>query len=95
MKMTHVNEEGHGVDSMPAGITQLEPIVREFVEKLRSIKSEQELLKEDEKALLEEYASKLDMKTLKAAMRVVAVREKIERKDAFDTLVEVLERIGE
>lgn len=93
--MTCANEEGYGTDSMPAGITQLEPIVREFVEKLKSIKNEQELLKEDEKALLEEYAEKLDMKTLKAAMRVVAVREKIERKDAFDTLVEVLERIGD
>jgi hypothetical protein len=80
---------------MPASLTELEPIVREFVEKLRTIKNEQELLKQDEKALLEEYAEKLDMKTLKAAMRVVAVREKIERKDAFDTLVEVLERIGE
>lgn len=93
--MTHEIEGGHGIDSMPAGITQLEPIVREFVEKLKSIKNEQELLKEDEKALLEEYGEKLDMKTLKAAMRVVAVREKIERKDAFDTLVEVLERIGD
>ncbi len=90
-----VREEGHGVDSMPASLTELEPVVREFVEKLRTIKNEQELLKQDEKALLEEYAEKLDMKTLKAAMRVVAVREKIERKDAFDTLVEVLERIGE
>ena len=90
-----VREEAHGVDSMPASLTELEPVVREFVEKLRTIKNEQELLKQDEKALLEEYAEKLDMKTLKAAMRVVAVREKIERKDAFDTLVEVLERIGE
>ena len=52
-------------------------------------------MNQDEKSLLEEYAEKLDMKTLKAAMRVVAVREKIERKDAFDTLVEVLERIGD
>ncbi len=88
-------EEARGVDTMPAGLTELEPIVREFVEKLKNIKNEQELLKQDEKDLLEEYAEKLDMKTLKAAMRVVAVREKIERKDAFDTLVEVLERIGD
>jgi hypothetical protein len=94
--MTHnAHNEGHGVDSMPAGLTELEPIVREFVEKLKTLKNEQELLKQDEKELLEEYAEKLDMKTLKAAMRVVAVREKVERKDAFDTLVEVLERIGD
>lgn len=80
---------------MPAGITELEPLIRDFIEKLKRIKNEQELLKQDEKDLLEDYAEKLDMKTLKAAMRVVAVREKIERKDTFDTLVEVLERIGE
>lgn len=95
MMTEKVRDEGHGVDSMPASLTELEPIVREFVEKLKTIKNEQELLKQDEKQLLEEYAEKLDMKTLKAAMRVVAVREKIERKDAFDTLVEVLERIGD
>jgi hypothetical protein len=89
------HDEGHGVDSMPAGITELEPLIRDFIEKLKRIKNEQELLKQDEKDLLEEYAEKLDMKTLKAAMRVVAVREKVERKDTFDTLVEVLERIGE
>ena len=80
---------------MPAGITELEPLIRDFIEKLKRIKNEQEILKQDEKDLLEEYAEKLDMKTLKAAMRVVAVREKVERKDTFDTLVEVLERIGE
>ena len=91
----NVRDEGHGVDSMPAGLTELEPIVREFVEKLKTIKNEQELLKQDEKDLLEEYAEKLDMKTLQAAMRVVVVREKIERKDAFDTLVEVLTRLDE
>ena len=89
------SEEGRGVDVQPTSLTELEPIVREFVEKLKTIKNEQELLKVDEKELIEEYKEKLDMKTLKAAMRVVAVREKVERKDSFDTLVEVLERIGE
>jgi hypothetical protein len=80
---------------MPSSVTELEPVIREFVDKLRTIKNEQETLKQDEKDLIEEYSEKLDMKTLKAAMRVVAVREKVDRKDTFDTLVEVLERIGE
>lgn len=80
---------------MPSGITELEPVIREFTEKLKAIKNEQDLLKQDEKDLIEEYKEKLDMKTLKAAMRVVAVREKVDRKDTFDTLVEVLERIGD
>jgi len=88
-------EQSTGEAVMPQSITDLEPLIKEFVEKLKAIKNEQETLKQDEKELIEEYGEKLDMKTLKAAMRVVAVREKVDRKDTFDTLVEVLERIGE
>jgi hypothetical protein len=86
-------DEGMGADTMPTSITDLEPIIQEFVEKMKRLKNEQELLKQDEKELLEEYKDKLDMKTLKAAMRVVAVREKVDRKDTFDSMVEVLERL--
>jgi hypothetical protein len=86
-------EDTTGADSMPSSVTELEPLVKEFVEKLRTIQNEQELLKQDEKALIETYSEKLDMKTLKAAMRVVAVKEKVSHKDTFDTLVEVLERL--
>jgi hypothetical protein len=91
--MTKIEVVPTGVDVAPSSITELEPIVKEFVEKLRTLKNEQELLKQDEKDLIEEYGEKLDMKTLKAAMRVVAVKEKVTHKDTFDTLVEVLERI--
>jgi hypothetical protein len=93
--MSTTREEDRGVDVMPSSLTELEPIIKEFVDKLKTIKNEQDLLKQDEKALIEEYGEKLDMKTLKAAMRVVAVREKVNHKDTFDTLVEVLERLGE
>lgn len=86
-------DEGTGVDTMPTSITDLEPIIQEFVEKMKRVKNEQELLKQDEKDLMEEYKDKLDIKTLKAAMRVVAVKEKVDHKDTFDTMVEVLERL--
>lgn len=86
-------EESVGVDVQPTSITELEPIVKEFVTRLKTIKNEQELLKQDEKDLIEEFTNKLDMKTLKAALRVVAVREKVNHKDTFDTFLEVLERI--
>lgn len=86
--------EDEGVNSMPMSITELEPIVKEFVERLQTIKNEQELLKEDEKNLMEEFKKKLDMKTMKAAMRAFALRDKVDRKDTFDTLVEVLERVS-
>lgn len=82
-----------GSDVMPTSITDLEPVIKEFVDKLKVIKNEQETLKLDEKELVEEYSKKLDMKTLRAAMRVVAVREKVDRKETFDTLIEVLTRL--
>lgn len=86
-------ENTDGVDTMPSSLTDLEPLVKEFVEKLRTIQNEIETLKQDEKELVEEYSSKLDMKALKAAMRVMAVKEKVTHKDAFDNCLEVLERI--
>lgn len=91
--MSKLEDSSTGEDTMPSSLTELEPIVREFIDKYRAVKQEQELLKQDEKELVEEFSSKLDMKTLKAAMKVVAVREKVTRKDTFDSLVEVLSRL--
>jgi hypothetical protein len=76
----------------PMSITELQPIVEEFMKKLSTIKQEQETLKEDEKALLEEYSDRLDIKTLKLAMRSVDLIAKVERKETFDLFVETLER---
>lgn len=80
-------------DEQPASITELQPVVEEFVKRLKTIENEIELLSEDKKRLVDEFSDKLDVKTLKAAMRVVAVREKVSHKDTFDTFVEVLERL--
>lgn len=84
-----------GVDTMPTSITEIEPLVKEFQERYKQVKHEQELLKQDEKELFEEFSKKLDMKTLKAALRVAAIREKVDHKSTFDTFCEVLERVGE
>ena len=73
-------------------ITELTPIVEEFMEKLQNIKAEQELLKEDEKALVAQYAEKLDTKTLKLALQTVALKGKVQRKETYDLFVEILER---
>lgn len=80
-------------DEQPASLTELQPIVEEFVKRLRTIENEVKLLNDDKKQLVEEFSSKLDVKTLKAAMRVVEVREKVGHKDTFDTFVEVLEKL--
>lgn len=86
-------DEGSGVDTQPTSVTDLEPLVKEFMDKLKRIDSEIELLTLDRKELFEEYKEKIDMKTLRQAIRVAAIREKVERKDTFDTFVHLLEGV--
>ena len=77
-------------DMQPDELKALKVTVKEFMERLTTIKNEQETLKDDEKALIEEFSDKLDMKTLKAAMRVVKIQSQVAHKDAFDNFIEVL-----
>lgn len=77
-------------DMQPDELKALKVTVKEFMERLMTIKSEQETLKDDEKALIEEFSDKIDMKTLKAAMRVVKIQSQVAHKDAFDNFIEIL-----
>lgn len=52
-------------------------LVEEFIEKLTRIENEISLLVDDRKALMEEYKDKLDLKALKAAMRIVKIKSKL------------------
>jgi hypothetical protein len=83
-----------GGEEMPMELGDLQVVVEEFMKKLNSVKQEQELLKQDEKQLIEDYSTKLDMKTLKLAMRVADIEKKVQRRDAYDTVLEVLHRVG-
>lgn len=78
------------VDLQPDELNALKALTREFIEKLQGIDNEIETLKEDRKALIEEYSEKLDMQTLKAAMRVVKIESSVAHKDTYDSFVEVL-----
>jgi uncharacterized protein (UPF0335 family) len=80
-----------GVDSQPSSVTELEPLVKEFIAELKRIDSEIEILTIERKELFEKYSEKIDVKTLKQAMRVQAIRDKVSRKDTFDTFVHILE----
>jgi uncharacterized protein (UPF0335 family) len=80
-------------NAMPASKTELQPIIEEFVSKLRSIENEIDTLKEDQKELIEQYSDRLDTKTLKLAIKMVDFKAKIERKDTFDMMVEILEKV--
>jgi len=65
-------------------------LVKEFVTKIEAVDNEIELLKGDRKEIIEEYSTKLDLKVLQAAMKVVKIQESVAHKDTFDLFLEVL-----
>lgn len=74
----------------PDEINALKALVKEFIEKIQYIDNEIETLKADRTELIDEYKSKLDIKTLKSALKVVKIQSEVERKDTFDLFIEVL-----
>lgn len=79
------------IDTFPSSLTDLRPIVKEFIEKLESVEHEIELLNEQRKELFEEYESQIDIKELKAALRVHKIMKKVSHKDAFESYCSILE----
>ena len=62
--------------------------VKELVERLTRIESEQKLLAEDKKHLIAEYKDKLDVKAVQAATRVAKIRAKLDTSDQeFDNIM--------
>lgn len=75
----------------PDEIGALRNLVKEFVTKIEAVDNEIELLKSDRKEIIEEYSSKLDLKVLQAAMKVVRIKQGVAHRDTFDLFLEVLE----
>lgn len=80
----------HAGDLQPDELGELKKLVEEFIGKLENIDNEISLLKDDRKELFEEYSSRLDMKTLNAALRIVKIKSGVAHKDTFDAFLEVL-----
>lgn len=75
----------------PDEVGALRGLVKEFVSRVENVDNEIELLKQDRKDLIEEYSTKLDLKVLQAAMKVVKIKQGVAHKDTFDLFLEVLE----
>lgn len=90
------NKESKGPDygpaeEMPSGKEELKPILEDFIKRYKVLELETETINEAKKDLVEEFANKLDTKTLKLAMRTVAIRDKVKHKDTFDMFLSILE----
>ena len=84
--------KNYNVDLMqPDEVGALRTLVKEFVAKIEAVDNEIELLKGDRKEIIEEYSSKLDLKVLQAAMKVVRIQQSVAHRDTFDLFLEVLD----
>ena len=53
-------------------------VVKEFVEKVMAFEAEKKELSEAEKELYTDYKDKLDVKAVKAALRIAKIRSKLD-----------------
>ena len=66
--------------------------IKELVEQLMRIDGEKQLLAEEQKQLFEDYKTKLDIKAVKAAIRIAKIKTKVEvSDDSLDEMVEAAE----
>tara|TARA_Y100001963_G_scaffold160093_1_gene267765 strand:- start:16237 stop:16470 length:234 start_codon:yes stop_codon:yes gene_type:complete len=66
--------------------------VEEFIEKYLRIESEKKCLYEDQKALFDDYKERLDLKAIKAAVRIAKIKAKLGDSEAeLDNILDVVE----
>jgi len=63
--------------------------IKEMVEKLVRIEGEKQLLGEEQKQLFDDYKTKLDIKAVKAAIRIAKIKSGVDVSD--DSLEEMVE----
>ena len=78
-------------DRQPLELNELKKLVAEFMDRYDTVENELIMLKEDQANLLEEYSDRLDMKTLKQAIRAVKIMKKVNHKDTFESFVDILD----
>lgn len=86
------NNKQSGAERQPSDINELTKLVNEFVDRFSNIENEISLLKEDQKNLVEDFSDKLDVKTLRQAIRAANIKKKVDHKDTFDSFVDILDK---
>jgi hypothetical protein len=74
----------------PDELNELKKVVREYMDRKQNVSNEIETLKEDLKALDEEYEEKIDLKTLRSVERVLKIEAGVQHKHNYDVLSEAL-----
>jgi uncharacterized protein (UPF0335 family) len=77
-------------DLQPDELNALKVVLKEFMDRAQNIDNEIETLKDDRKALCEEFSRKLDVKTLQMALKVIKIQSSVQHRSAFDMFIETL-----
>lgn len=67
--------------------------IREFLKRVQQVDNEIETLKEDRKALVDEFKERFDMKTLQTALRVLKLENSVAHKSTYDEFMEILKEV--
>ena len=90
--MARRKKNGDEAVRMPTELSEIKALVDEFMTRYENVENELDLLKEDQKNLLEEFSDRLDMKTLKQAIRTIKIKKKVSHKDTYDAFVDILDQ---
>lgn len=68
----------------------LKDFVKDYIEKRTAIESEVDLLKDDLRALDNDFKSKIDIKAVKAALRIIKLKQSTDG-NAVDEVIDILQ----
>lgn len=74
----------------PSELSSLKESVKEFVTRYENIENEIRSLSEDKATLIEEFSDRIDIKTLKAALKVLKIESAITYRTNYEAYYEVL-----
>lgn len=85
------NPDDSEVDKDLKGASQKE-LILEYLKRLKVIENEIKTLKEDQKELDAEFKEKVDMKTLKQALKVHKVLMEVDHESTYEEMMSLLEK---
>ncbi len=75
----------------PAELDELKNCVQEYITRREELEGQIAGIREDLKTLDEEFAEKVDLRTLKQVIRILKIESEIAHKDAAETFKEALQ----
>lgn len=89
--MAKKSKQNCTAENQPMELGELKKIVDQFIDRFSAIDNEMDLLKEDQKNLIEEFKDRLDVKTLKQAIKTVKIAKKVDQLHTFESFVTILQ----